>query len=250
MALLASLWIWATALSVTGFFCVLALPFALVGARSIVFRLARTWARVLTRMAGFRIEVENPDRFTRDPRALLLANHQSYIDVAALFAVIPQPCGAMAKASLFRIPLFGRIMRGVGCVPVERENRRAAMQSLQAAARHMQGGHALLVFPEGLRGKDPERLAPFKKGAFLLAKKAQTPIQPITISGAGQLMPPGQKTWLPRIRPGTIRIVVHTPIAPRDYAELDPEALQRRVRRILARPLERLAAFARTIDAR
>ncbi|MCB1327018.1 MAG: 1-acylglycerol-3-phosphate O-acyltransferase [Spirochaetales bacterium] len=249
MSLLWTLWVWFFALGFTGLICVFAIPFALFHQRSVVHRLGRYWGAVLSAACGIRIVVENPERFYRDGTMLLVANHQSLLDVVAFFTFIDVPFGAMAKASLFKIPLFGAVIRGVGCIPVVRGNARKSMHSLVEAVESVRAGHSLMIFPEGHRSPDEGSLLPFKKGAFILAKKAAVPLQPITIFGANRLMHPRQKKWLPRIQPGTIRIVVHRPLMPEEYADLDAERLADRVFLAIDRPLERLKQIADILDA-
>lgn len=250
MSLLHSLWIWFITLAWTGIICTFLIPFALFKRRRMVHRVGRIWGRLLATIHGMRIEVENPRNLPTGGPVLLVANHQSFLDMVAFMSVIRVPFGAMAKASLFRIPLFGSVMRGAGCIPVHRDDRKKAMESLMQAARSVRAGNSLMVFPEGSRSLDETRLLPFKKGAFILVRKAAVPIVPITIFGANRLMPPKQRTFIQRVRPGTIRMVVHQTLVPADYAGLSVDELQSRMYRTISRPLERLRQITAILENR
>ena len=83
----------------------------------------------------------------------------------------------MAKESLFRIPFLGWAMNRAGFIPIDRSNRRRAIDSLQLAAERIRAGKSVIVFPEGTRSKDGS-LQPFKRGPFHLALQAGAPVVP------------------------------------------------------------------------
>jgi 1-acyl-sn-glycerol-3-phosphate acyltransferase len=96
----------------------------------------------------------------------------------------------LAKAELFKIPIFGRAMRGVGYISIDRSNRKSAFESLKQAALTIRNGTSVLIFPEGTRSRDG-RILPFKKGGFVLAVDAGVPVVPIIIKGTGGSCPKG-----------------------------------------------------------
>jgi 1-acyl-sn-glycerol-3-phosphate acyltransferase len=138
-----------------------------------------------------------------------MANHQSYLDVLALYRVLPRCFGFIAKKQLFSLPFFAGVMRALGCVPIDRASRTDALASMKQAAEIVRAGTTIAVFPEGTRTPG-DRIAPLKKGAFHLVQLAQVPSVPIGIRGAGALMP-RQNTG---IRPGVIEVHVGPPIPP------------------------------------
>ena len=162
---------------------------------------------------------------------VLMANHQSYLDVMALYRVLPRCFGFVAKKGLYALPFFAGVMRAVGCVPIDRARRTHALASMDEAARIVRAGTTIAVFPEGTRSLG-DRIAPLKKGSFHLVQLAQVPALPIGIRGAGALMP-RQNTG---IRPGVIEVHVGTPIPPPPPDDADARlALMARVRSELSR---------------
>ena len=117
-----------------------------------------------------------------------MANHQSNFDIPVLLAHLPLQFRWLAKAELFKIPVFGRAMRGCGYISIDRSDRESAFQSLAKAAATIKDGTSVLVFPEGTRSLDG-MIKPFKKGSFVLAVDAGVPIVPIVITEPGPSCP-------------------------------------------------------------
>ena len=92
-------------------------------------------------------------------RVLLVANHVSHID-PVYDAVFVRKAGAgphfMAKASLWKVPVLGTVMRGTDQIPVERAGGGAGKQSLDAAEAALRAGKVVLIYPEGTITRDPD----------------------------------------------------------------------------------------------
>jgi 1-acyl-sn-glycerol-3-phosphate acyltransferase len=97
---------------------------------------------------------------------------------------------------------------------VDRSNPRRAYQSLEAGAQRLREGLNLLVFPEGTRSTDGY-VHGFKRGAFMLAQAAGTPVVPVAINGTASITPKRSM----RYQPGTVRIRVGEPIDTRAFAD-------------------------------
>ena len=121
---------------------------------------------------------------------LLVANHASVLDPPLVGGASPRRLSFLAKAELFRIPLFGGLIRRLGARPLRREGPDAG--ALRTALRVLRDGGALLVFPEGTRGEDGV-FGPAKPGAGMLAILGQAPVVPVYISGSGRAWPRGRK---------------------------------------------------------
>jgi cytidylate kinase len=124
---------------------------------------------------------------------LLVANHSSVLDPALVGGVAPRQLSFLAKAELFGVPGFGRLIHALNARPVRREGADAA--ALRVALRVLEQGGALLVFPEGTRGEEG-RLREPKPGAALLAVLSGAPVVPVLVRGSGAAWPRGRS--LPR----------------------------------------------------
>jgi 1-acyl-sn-glycerol-3-phosphate acyltransferase len=182
--------------------------------------LARLWARLLIKGVGCRVAVKGQEHLQSGATYVFASNHASAFDIMALLAVLPANFRWIAKKELFTIPLFGHSMHRAGYIPIDRSDNRAAMASLQTAARRIKEGASVVIFPEGTRSTDGH-LLPFKPGGFLLAMRAGAPVVPLAIVGSHQVLPP--KSLL--INPGPIEVRLGQPIPTASLKAEDREGL-------------------------
>src|SRR5690606_28385354 len=176
--------------------------------RALALRMAaRCWAPGLLTGAGARLVVEGAERVDWSRPHLLVANHQSVIDICALFRAVPVPLHFLLKQEMTRVPFVGWYARACGMLFIERDNARAGARMRREAAALLRAGHTLCLFPEGTRSRTGV-VAPFKGGAFQGAIDAGVEVLPVAISGAGAVLPPGGF----RVRAGTIRVRFGTPL--------------------------------------
>jgi len=187
--------------------------------------IARAWARSILMVAGIPVQVEGIENLNIDGSYILMPNHQSNFDIPVLLGCLPVQFRWLAKAELFKIPIFGRGMRGCGYISIDRSNRKSAFRSLAEAAQKIRDGVSVLIFPEGTRSWDGE-IQPFKKGGFVLSVDAGVPIIPIIISGTRAVMPKGKLM----IRRLPVRMQILTPIATSNYTRKTKDELMGVVR--------------------
>ena len=193
--------------------------------------LPRLWARVSLAAGGVRVVVHNPERISQTSSHVFVANHMSLFDIPALGSILPR-AKFVAKAELFSVPLFGSAMRAVGMVPVERQNRRAAVGALDEAARQIREGNSVVVFAEGTRGDDYP-LRPFKKGPVVLAMDAGAPIVPVLIHGTREVIRKGSIL----LHPGRVDVHLLEPVSVEGYTYERRDELARKVRSRIAEAL-------------
>ena len=207
--MLRTLWLAAVAIVITIPLAGLTLIAAAIRSTSpLIDKFARTWARGLVAAAGIDLRIENVERIDAAKRYVIVANHYSYLDIPCLFSAIPQPIRFMAKASLFKIPIFGWSLARAGFIPIDRKNRRTAVKSFDLAADRIRKGNTIVIFPEEGRSRTRE-MKPFQRGAFLLAIKSQKTIIPIAIDSTYDVWPVGA-FW--KLKPGRVTLRVGTPI--------------------------------------
>lgn len=168
---------------------------------------ARLWAPGLMFGAGARFEVEGLEHVDWSRPCVLVANHQSVIDICALFRAVPVPLRFVLKAEMLQVPFVGYYARTMGMVFIERAAKRSAVRSLRQAADRVRNGATICIFPEGTRSRDA-RVAAFKPGAFEVALAAGVPIVPVAMSGTGAVLP----AFGFRVRPGLIRVRFGAPL--------------------------------------
>src|SRR5260370_40248680 len=154
------------------------------------------------RLAGAEVKVVGLDEIDPSGTYIFMSNHVSNLDPLILCPLIPRRTSILAKKEIWRVPILGRALDLAEIVPVERENRDAAIQSIRRAGEVMRHGINVTLFPECTRSRDG-RLLPFKKGPLPLAAETGVPIVPITILGTYEMMPKSNIM----VRPGTARLM-------------------------------------------
>jgi len=185
----------------------------------------RRWVETVLWTCGIRVRAEGLENVDPGQPCILMSNHESVFDIAALMTTAPTSIRFVAKRELAWIPLFGWALALSGHVLIDRGNRTRAIQRLERAAERIRRGTSVIVFPEGTRSPDG-RLRSFKKGGFHLAIAAQVPVVPVTVSGSHRIAP---KRSL-RIESGEIKVVYGKPISTRGMRREDRELLAKLVR--------------------
>jgi len=158
-------------------------------------------------LSGISLRVTGAERIPRGRTAVYCANHTSNIDAPLLFHLLHPRLHLLYKVEFGRMPILGRAAPMAGFIPVERQNPEQSQEAVDQAARSVARGNSFLVFPEGTRSRTGE-LLPFKKGAFIMAIKAQVPLVPVAIHGGRAAMTKGSRL----IRPVDVQVGIGEPI--------------------------------------
>jgi len=195
--------------------------------------IGRLWGNVNLWAAGVRVRITGLEHLDPHQSYVFLSNHQGWFDIFTLLGKLPFQFRWLAKEELFKVFVLGPAMRAAGYIPIDRSDRRKALESLHQAATKVQEGTSVVIFPEGTRSPDG-KMQEFKKGGFILAIKSQQPIAAIAISGSHRVFPK-QGTWM--IQPGIINVSVAEPIPTVELKVKDNDMLMRIVREAIRRHL-------------
>ena len=154
---------------------------------SMVAFFLRWWSRICLFLIGVRVNVVGKENLP-DEGAVYLFNHQSLLDIPIVLASLPVPVNFGAKIELYKIPLWGFIMRRFGVLPIARNDQREVQKVYDKAVARIHNGENVILAPEGTRAP-LNKLLEFKSGPFIFAIQAQAPLVPLAIKGAGPLMP-------------------------------------------------------------
>jgi 1-acyl-sn-glycerol-3-phosphate acyltransferase len=169
---------------------------------------ARIWSRMILWTAGVQTTVRGLENIRPGVPYVFCVNHQSHMDIPIVLVSLPVQFRFLAKKQLFGIPFLGWHLRRSGQVSIDRENPRAAVKSIRAAAAQVQSGTPIVIFPEGGTSVDGA-IHPFKGGGFLLATQSRVDVIPVTICGSRQVLVP--KTY--HVRSGKVDVIVGSPIS-------------------------------------
>jgi len=151
--------------------------------------------------AVWRPRVEGLDNLPPTGPVIVASNHISFADSMVIPIVVPRKVVFLAKEDYFTgTGVKGALMRGwfegLGMVPVDRDDTRSALASLDVALDVLGRGEAFGIYPEGTRSRDG-MLYKGHTGAARLALKVRCPIIPVGIIGTREIQPPD--TFMPKI---------------------------------------------------
>ena len=171
------------------------------------------------------LEVRGLEHVDTSRSYVVVSNHLSGFDIMAHFAALPIPIRFLAKTELFKIPIFGRAMRAIGIVEVNRGAGRSIHEHINTTATDaVAKGRSLIIYPEGTRPRDGV-MQQFKKGAFTIATSMDLPVLPAAITGSREVWAPGSKI----LRPGTITVTIMPEIPTATMGPNDVENLRKQV---------------------
>jgi 1-acyl-sn-glycerol-3-phosphate acyltransferase len=184
------------------------------------------WSKKILRDAKLELDVRGREHAEGTEPFVVMSNHQSLYDIPVLFCAMPGRIRMVAKAELFRVPIWGKAMLASGFIRVDRSDRAEAVASLRAGSSMLKEGTRIWIAPEGTRSPTGA-LGPFKSGGFRMALDTGTRILPVAIDGTRRTLPAhgnsvrlGQRTT----------VTILPPIDPRAYGEAERKQLMADVR--------------------
>jgi len=196
-------------------------------------RIMGWWGRAFLRAGGWKLRVEGMENLPPGG-AVLVANHQSAVDIPMLLAAFPRPVHFLAKQELGEVPLLGKAMAAAGNLFIDRDDPRDVVRILRETGERVKNGRLVVVFPEGTRSVDGS-IGEFRSGAFYLAQKSGAPVVPVYIDGGYRAIPKGAL----RVRPADLLVRVLPPLLPGEGAEGSKERIAAAVRARILREGEK-----------
>jgi 1-acyl-sn-glycerol-3-phosphate acyltransferase len=143
---------------------------------------------------GFSLRTEGRENMPRQGPALLIANHQSYLDPVLVGLASRRHLCFLARKTLFHNPLFARLIYRLNAVPIDQEG--VGKEGIRTIENQLRRGQAVVVFPEGERTADGQ-VHPLKPGIHLLIRRTKAPIVPVGIAGAFEAWPRWRRFPIP-----------------------------------------------------
>ncbi|MBW2263186.1 MAG: 1-acyl-sn-glycerol-3-phosphate acyltransferase [Deltaproteobacteria bacterium] len=188
------------------------------------------WASLYTWInPAWRVKIEGRDRIAPRTPYIIVANHQSLLDILVMFRLFVH-FKWVSKIEVFRLPFIGWNMSLNRYIKLRRGDARSISTMLAGCERTLRSGSSIMMFPEGTRSRDG-RLRTFKHGAFTLARKLGASILPVVVSGTGRALP-RRGFVLSGIH--KIRIKVLEEIPADSWSDQSVEAMAEEVRGIFA----------------
>jgi 1-acyl-sn-glycerol-3-phosphate acyltransferase len=186
------LWVYFIGAFVAGYWVAFVVAGLLLGRRGLAWGLG-SYSRGFFALLGLlipRLRLDVPQRrdLRRTRGTVVVCNHISFLDPLLLLSLLPRTI-TIVRPDFLRVPIFGWLLRGAGFLGPDLFAE--GQPWVERVARHLRGGGNLLIFPEGTRSRGGS-LAPFKKGAFYLARVLAAPILVLRVRGTNHLFAPGR----------------------------------------------------------
>ena len=240
-----SLVLWGGTVFLTWLFALLdllvAFPLSLLfdrrGTRWKVHQNSIRWARSIVSFSSiWHLAVTGRANLQKGKHYIVVANHQSLLDILAVCAALPINFKFLAKRELFQIPFMGWAMGSAGYIPVDRGSHKSGRDAMQRIAGVLKNGVSVLLFPEGTRSPDG-KIHAFKMGAFKLALDSKIEILPIVVDGTGQALP--KRSWLVKKKSKFI-VSIGKPVAIEDAGGSSMEEMKEKIRHEMTARLARI----------
>ncbi len=202
-------------------------------------RLAAQFARPAF-MPYARFDISGVENIPADGPAIIVGNHRSYFDVAAMSVTMARSGRAvrfLGKKEVFDAPVIGPIATAMGGIRVDRAT--GSSEPLAAAADALAGGELVAIMPQGTIPRGPAFFDPVLKGrwgAARLAQLSEAPVIPVGLWGTEKVWP--RSSRLPNVlnvaNPPTVTVRVGTPVklAHRSL-KADTDKIMRAITRLL-----------------
>ena len=156
-----------------------------------------------TLIPGMKIDIQKEIFSIR--ASVIVINHLSYLDPLLMISLLEKH-KTLVRADLFRIPLFGWMLKGSGYFPSTTGGAfdQLLIKNIEEMPAYLASGGNLFIFPEGTRSRDG-RLGDFNKGAFSIARRCQAPLEVLRISNTGRIFKPDKFLFNTAFR-GVIRV--------------------------------------------
>lgn len=173
---------WLYAIEITISVIIVVLIFFIAPSSNLWIR--RKWTKMQRFLIGYKIDVIG----SPDPRAnMIIANHQSMLDIMALEEIHPANICWIAKKEIEDLPFFGNIIRVPKMISIDRKDPRSLPKIIKLAKERVSEGRVIAIFPEGTRG-DGDKILKFKSGANIIANKLNLVVQPVLIIGSRKII--------------------------------------------------------------
>lgn len=143
---------------------------------------------VAMRLLRIRVHVSGTENIPKDTMVLFVSNHRSNFDpIVTWYALKKWRIAFISKPSNFKIPVFGRIIRKCCFMPINREDPRKAIPTINRAAKLLRKQEVSVgIYPEGTRSKTGQ-LLPFHNGVFKIAQKAEASVVVLCVTGTEKI---------------------------------------------------------------
>ena len=127
------------------------------------------------------IDVHGEENIPKENGFMFFPNHQGLYDVLAIIEACPRPFSVVAKKEVANVPFLKQVFACMKAYMLDRDDVRQAMRVILDVSKEVANGRNYLIFAEGTRSKNGNKIAAFKGGSFKAATKAKCPVVPVAL---------------------------------------------------------------------
>lgn len=171
------------------------------------------------------IEAHGLENIPKENGFILYPNHQGLFDVLVFLDSCPNSFAFVIKKEASKIILLKQVVDALGSYAIDREDIKQSMQVINQVAEEVKEGKNFIIFPEGTRSRNGNKLLDFKGGSFKSATKAKCPIVPCALINS--FIPFDENS----IRPITVKVIYLSPMYYNEYKEMKTIEIAAEVKR-------------------
>lgn len=171
------------------------------------------------------IEVYGRENIPEEEAFIFYPNHQGIFDGFAMIEACKRPFSPVIKQELMKIPFVKQLFLCLDAMPMDRGNAKQSLRVMQEVQRRVENGEPCLIFPEGTRSKNGNKLLDFKGGSFRPAMKAKCPVIPVALIDSFKPFDKDQGGHV------TVQVHILQPMVYEDYKDLKGQSLADEVKR-------------------
>lgn len=168
----------------------------------------------LNKSANIQVDGYGDDTMPENNGFILFPNHQGLFDVLALIDVCPKPFAVVIKKEASNIILVKQVVEFLRGIPIDRNDMRSSMNVIKQMTNEVKNGRNYVIFSEGTRSKNGNKILDFKPGTFKSAVNAKCPIIPVALIDSFKPFD------ISSIKPVTVQVRLLEPIYPDLYIGL------------------------------
>ncbi len=189
------------------------------------FLIAKKIADYAVEAGNITLEVHGQENIPGEDGFIFYPNHQGYFDSLTFYSSSPRPFAVVIKKEARNVFLLKQVLQATGSLAMDREDVRQSMRVIEQVAEEVKAGRNYLIFAEGHRSREGNKVQEFKPGSFKAAQKAKCPIVPCALINS--FVPFDEQS----IRQVTVKLIYLKPMFYEEYRDMKTRDIAAEVKR-------------------
>ncbi len=184
------------------------------------------------RVGRVTVDAQGIENIPQDESFIFYPNHQGMFDALALWECCERPFAFVSKKEVVNLILLKQIIKAVGSLAIDREDVRQSMTVIKEITEQVKSGRNFMIFAEGTRSREGNKVQEFKGGSFKAAQKAKCPIVPVALIDCFK---PFDESSIRKI---TVKVRILPPLRYEDYKDMKTVEIAEYVKNAISNTIE------------